>query len=191
MTPAAGQEHRTLILTGSPRKKGHTASMTDYLAQRLTGQTEILSLDDRRDIRPCRDCRYCFTHGECCIKDAMEEICQKLEQADRIVFAAPVYFYNIPGSMKSVLDRLQVYWAAVLRGDKKEPVKKGGLLLAGGAPEFPEQFTGSIQTLKCMLDDLGAVCEEPVTMGGTDKKGLSERPDVQARLKRLADRLNA
>ena len=191
MTPAEGQEHKILILTGSPRKRGHTAAMTEYLVQRLAGQTEILSLDDRKDISPCRDCRYCFTHGECCIKDAMQEIYQKLEQADRIIFAAPVYFYNIPGSMKAVLDRLQVYWAAVVRGDKNEPAKTGGVVLAGGAAEVPEQFAGSIQTLSCMLEDLGAVCEEPVTMGGTDKKSLSERPDVQEKLNRLADRLNA
>lgn len=181
---------KTLILTGSPRKKGHTAEMTSYLADRLKGEVEILSLDDRKDIRPCRDCRYCFTHGECSIQDPMQEIYQKIDAADRIVFAAPVYFYNIPGSMKAVLDRLQVYWAAVIRGDKAPAAKKGGIVLVGGAPESPRQILGAIQTLQYMLDDLGAVCQEIVTMGGSDKKGLSEREDVQERLQILAEKLN-
>lgn len=181
---------RTLILTGSPRKNGHTAEMTAYLAERLNGEREILSLDNRKDIMPCRDCRYCFTHKTCCIQDSMQEIYQKLDGADRIVFAAPVYFYNIPGSMKAVLDRLQVYWAAVVRGDKAPAAKKGGIILVGGAPESPGQFLGAVQTFQYMLDDLGAECMEVVTMGGSDKKGLKERPDVREKLDRLAEKLN-
>lgn len=181
---------KTLILTGSPRKKGHTAQMASYLADRLKGETEILSLDNRKDIMPCRDCRYCFTHKGCCIQDSMQEIYQKLDKADRIVFAAPVYFYNIPGSMKAVLDRLQVYWASVVRGDKPLAAKKGGMILVGGAPESPKQFLGAMQTFRYMLDDLGVQCMETVTMGGSDKKGLSERPDVREKLERLAEKLN-
>lgn len=181
---------KILILTGSPRKKGHTADLVDYLAERLDGEVEILSLDNRTDIKPCRDCRYCFTHTECCIKDPMQEIYEKLDEADRIIFAAPVYFYNIPGSMKAVLDRLQVYWAAIVRGDKPAIQKKGGMLFVGGAPESPRQFEGAIQTLQYMLDDLGAECVGIVTMGGTDKKGLDEREDVKEKIEALAEALN-
>ncbi|MBS6398045.1 MAG: flavodoxin family protein [Clostridiales bacterium] len=181
---------KTLIITGSPRKKGHTRELAEYLAERLEGETEFLSLDNRRDIMPCRDCRYCFTHAECAIKDSMQEVYQKLDGADRIVFTAPVYFYNIPGSMKAVLDRLQVYWAAIVRGDRRPADKKGGIILVGGAPESPRQFDGAVQTFRYMLEDLGAPCQEIVTMGGSDKKGLSERPDVKEKLELLAEKLN-
>ncbi|MCI9600473.1 MAG: flavodoxin family protein [Lachnospiraceae bacterium] len=182
---------KTLILTGSPRKKGHTAELTEYLAARLDGEVEILSLDHRTDIMPCRDCRYCFTHRACCIQDPMQEIYQKLDEADRILFAAPVYFYNIPGSMKVVLDRLQVCWAAAVRGDRPSADKKGGIILVGGAPESPRQFDGAIQTLRYMLEDLGAACTDVVTMGGSDKAGLSDRPDIQHALETLAQKLKA
>lgn len=182
---------KTLILTGSPRKQGHTAGMATYLSERLKGEVELLSLDNRKDILPCRDCRYCFTHDACCIQDPMQEIYRKLDEADRIVFAAPVYFYNIPGSMKAVLDRLQVYWAAIVRGNKAPVFRKGGIILTGGAPESPRQFLGAIQTFQYMLEDLGAECVEIVTMGGSDKKGLSERPDVKRKLELLAEKLNA
>lgn len=182
---------KTLILTGSPRKNGHTAELTAFLAERLEGETEILSLDHRTDIMPCRDCRYCFTHDHCCIKDPMQEIYQKLDRADRVVFAAPVYFYGIPGSMKAVLDRLQVYWAAVVRGDRPAVTRTGGILLVGGAPESPKQFQGAEQTFQYMLGDLGVRCAGVVTMGGSDQKGLKERPDVREALTRLAEALNA
>ena len=181
---------KTLILTGSPRKEGHTAKMAAFLAGRLQGEVEMLSLDHRTDIMPCRDCRYCFQNDHCCIQDPMQEIYQKLDQADRIVFAAPVYFYGIPGSMKAVLDRLQVYWAAIVRGEKPPVTRTGGILLVGGAPESPEQFQGAIQTFRYMLDDLGVFCAGAVTMGCSDKKGLQDRPDVKAALIRLADSLN-
>ncbi len=183
-------EKKTLILTGSPRKAGHSNECVRYLQERLSGKVEILSLDDRKDIRPCRDCRYCFTHPSCAIQDGMQEIYKKLDEADQVVFAAPVYFYNIPGSMKAVLDRLQVYWAAVIRDGKREPYRRGGMILVGGAPESPTQFQGAVQTLQYMLDDLGAVCQGIVTMGGSDKKGLADRPDVREALKNLAERLN-
>lgn len=181
---------KTIILTGSPRKNGHTTKLVNFLINHLEGETEILSLDNRTDIRPCRDCRYCWTHPACCIQDPMQEIYQKLDQADNIIFAAPIYFYNIPGSMKAVLDRLQVYWSAILRKDQKPMSKKGGMILIGGAPESPKQFLGAIQTLEYMLDDLRAECMGIVTMGGSDRKGIDEREDVQEGLLRLAEKLN-
>ena len=180
---------KTLIITGTPRKKGHTIAMAEYLAGQLDGEVEWLSVDNRKDISPCRDCRYCFTHPKCAIDDPMNEIYAKLDAADRIIFAAPVYFYNIPGSMKAVLDRLQVYWAAIIRGGRKKPYRKGAILLVGGAPESERQFLGASTTFQYMLDDLGAVCEGIVTMGGSDKKGLAERPDVRKKLDELAERL--
>lgn len=182
---------KTLILTGSARKKGHTAELVNYLTERLSGDVEILPLYNRKDIEACRDCRYCFTHRECCIEDPMQEIYQKLEAADRIVIAAPVYFYNLPGSMKVVLDRLQVYWAARVQGEGLPMEKKGGMLLVGGAPEFEGQFTGTIQTVECMLGDLGATCVGVVTMGGTDRKGLQDRSDVKEKLEAFAQALNS
>lgn len=180
---------KTLIITGSPRKKGHTAALVDFLSVQLSGEVEILSVDNRKDILPCRDCRYCWKHPACSIKDPMQEIYQKIDEADRIVFAAPVYFYNIPGSMKAVLDRLQVYWSAIIRKDQGPVTKKGGILLVGGAPESPKQFLGAIQTLQFMLDDVRAECVGIVTMGGTDKKGLDEREDVKEALMTLAKNL--
>lgn len=180
---------KTLILTGSPRKKGHTAILVEFLAAHLPGEVEILSLDNRNDIKPCRDCRYCWSHPACCIQDPMQEIYEKIDAADRIVFAAPIYFYNIPGSMKAVLDRLQVYWSAILRKDQKPMTKKGGMILVGGAPESPKQFLGAIQTLQYMLNDVRAECMGIVTMGGSDKKGLEEREDVRDALLALAEKL--
>lgn len=65
---------KTLIITGTPRKKGHTIAMAEYLAGQLDGEVEWLSVDNRKDITPCRDCRYCFTHPKCAIDDPMNEI---------------------------------------------------------------------------------------------------------------------
>ncbi len=61
----------------------------------------------------------------------------------------------------------------------------------GGAPESPRQFDGAIQTLRYMLEDLGAACTDVVTMGGSDKAGLSDRPDIQHALETLAQKLKA
>ena len=73
---------KTLIITGTPRKKGHTIAMAEYLAGQLDGEVEWLSVDNRKDITPCRDCRYCFTHPKCAIDDPMNEIYVKLDAGE-------------------------------------------------------------------------------------------------------------
>lgn len=89
-----------------------------------------------------------------------------------------------------VLDRLQVYWSGQIRGDKLSVTKKGGIILVGGAPESEKQFLGTIQTLEYMLGDLGAECVGIATMGGSDQKGLKDRPDMQEKIISLAEQLN-
>lgn len=182
---------KTLILTGSPRKNGATYDLVNYLTPMLEGEFEIVNLDHRKDITPCRDCRYCFKHPECVIKDGMQEIYRKIEEADRVIFASPIYFYTLPGSMKSVLDRLQVYWAALaIRKEERPLTKKGAVLLVGGAPAHKGQFEGAITTLTCMMGDIGAEYVGGVTMWGTDRRSLEDCPEIQEELRGLAEKLN-
>ena len=73
----------------------------------------------------------------------MQEIYQKLEEADNIILASPMYFHSITGRMKALIDRFQVYWAGHVRGDMPEkPLRKGAILMVGGAPAFENQFLG-------------------------------------------------
>jgi multimeric flavodoxin WrbA len=107
---------RILALVGSYRKHGNTArivrmveaSMSNLAKQRgTTLEFETLFLDDFHIIS-CRGCRACFDHGEdaCPLKDDVVQIRARIEAADALILASPVYVDDVGGLMKNLLDRL-------------------------------------------------------------------------------------
>ena len=82
---------KTLIFNGSPRKNGETAYMVRILQENLGGEYRIVNAY-RADIRPCIDCRWCFDHAGCAIKDEWQEILSDVEECDHIIMASPVYW---------------------------------------------------------------------------------------------------
>lgn len=180
---------KTLVILGAARKNGHTRQMVDLFLQQLPGEKEIIDAY-RTDIKPCADCRYCWKVKECAIKDGMQDIYQKVEEADNIILASPMYFHSVTGRMKTLLDRFQVYWAGHMRNDMPEkPLKKGAVLMVGGAPSFKNQFLGGEIVLKNVLKDLSAECVGEVCLPNSDKDSLETRPEIADQVIALARRM--
>ena len=123
---------KTLILNGSPRLKGNTAALIEELKKHLEGEVIELSAF-RSDIAPCVDCRGCWETAQCVVKDEMQIIYD--DDFDNAVIASPVYFGTLPGSMLSVISRMQP-WHAATYFLKQPPVKRkkksAAILTAGG-----------------------------------------------------------
>ena len=82
-----------LGILGSPRKRGNTDTLLDIALKEAKGQgatVSKVSLRDRR-IAPCDGCGKCQKTGKCVVKDDMQEIYQKMRDADGILWATPVY----------------------------------------------------------------------------------------------------
>ena len=98
-----------LVLNGSPRKKGNTEIMADAFikgALEQGHQVEKVNLGHMK-IAPCLACEFCFTHNGVCVqKDDMAEILDKVDNADMIVFASPIYWFSISAQLKAAIDRL-------------------------------------------------------------------------------------
>ncbi len=124
---------KTLILNGSPRANGDTASLIHIVTEGLRGEHKVLDTY-RCDISPCVDCRYCREHPGCAIQDEMQEIYDYIQQCDNILIASPIYFSELTGKLLDVGSRLQTYFCAgFFRGEKPIPKpKKGAVLLVGG-----------------------------------------------------------
>lgn len=181
---------KTLIFIGAARPNGHTRQMVDLLLEHLEGETEVVDAY-RLKVKSCKDCRYCWKTKACVIKDGMQEIYQKVEAADNIVLACPMYFHSVPGKMKLMIDRFQVYWAGCIRKDMPEkPVRKGAVLMVGGAPSFEGQFLGGELVLTNLLKDLSAECVGEVCLPNSDHDSLETRPDIAEAVVKLASRLN-
>jgi multimeric flavodoxin WrbA len=85
---------KVLVLLGSPRKEGSSASLARCLAegaQSAGAEVEEVVIQDL-DIRPCAACEACHMEGSkgCVVKDDMPLLYEKLLEADAIVFASPV-----------------------------------------------------------------------------------------------------
>ncbi|NQT58350.1 MAG: flavodoxin family protein [Bacteroidetes bacterium] len=180
---------KTLVFFGSARKHGETKAMLDILLESMSdkaGDVEIIDCYNT-DVKPCIDCRYCWEHRGCSIKDTMQDIYQKIDAADNIIIASPVYYHSVPGKVKMLIDRLQIYWAGIPRGDKpKTNCKKGVGLLTGGAPSFPNQFLGSELVLEGVFTALSADNLGIVTFSNTDKMKVSESEEIRILIKELA-----
>lgn len=98
-----------VILNGSARKNGNTATLTKAFTDgaESAGNTvrEFYLFD--MNIRGCMGCGCCGkTTAPCAQQDDMREIYEEFEKADVVVFASPVYFWTITGTLKAVADRL-------------------------------------------------------------------------------------
>jgi menaquinone-dependent protoporphyrinogen IX oxidase len=98
---------KVLIISTSPRKGSNSEALAEAFAAgaRDKGhEVELVSLRDK-DIRFCRGCFACQKTRRCVIRDDADRIEQKMEKADVLVFATPIYYYEMSGQMKTMLDR--------------------------------------------------------------------------------------
>ncbi len=149
-----------LILNGSPRNNGYTNLLVNIFVENINSEYTYEIIDcNNINIHYCVDCRFCEKNFKCTINDEMQEIYKKLEKADIIIFATPVYFYSMSAQIKTLIDRLQVYFYRHIKGMNSALKQKIGILIAvGGAKEYPNQFLGvetisdgAMKNLNCAL----------------------------------------
>lgn len=100
---------KVLVLNGSPRPNGNTRTLSEAFITRCIQRSYEVKRYNISDlnINPCNACEKCFSNNKpCIIEDDFNEIAFEIDEADVIVFSVPVYFYSIPGKMKSFIDRL-------------------------------------------------------------------------------------
>ena len=98
-----------LILNGSPRKNGKTASLVTAFTEgaKAAGNEVREMYIDGMNIASCKACEACSHNGGYCPqKDDMELINEAYIWADVIVFASPMYWGYITGQLKTTVDRL-------------------------------------------------------------------------------------
>ncbi len=98
---------KVLIISTSPRKNGNSEILADaFLKGTVDGgnTADKISLYDK-SIGFCKGCLACQKTGRCVIHDDADMIVQKMLIADVLVFATPIYYYEMSGQMKTMLDR--------------------------------------------------------------------------------------
>lgn len=99
---------KVLIVSASPRKNSNSEALALSFAEgaREAGhEVEFISLRGKT-LNFCRGCFVCQEKQRCVIRDDGDVICQKALGADVLVFATPIYYYEMSGQLKTLLDRL-------------------------------------------------------------------------------------
>jgi len=101
---------RVTAFVGSARKK-HTHNAVQQFMSNLQSlgdiEYEIVALSDYR-IETCRGCKACLDKGEelCPLKDDRDLLIEKMMASDGVVFASPIYSFQVSAIMKIFLDRI-------------------------------------------------------------------------------------
>lgn len=180
-----------LILKGSPRERGNSATLADQLAEgaREAGaQVESVYLHSM-DIRPCDACDLCREAGNCIIEDDMQPLYPKLAAADAIVLASPIYWFSLSAQLKLCIDR----WYG-FQGNRWQEVghKQFGILLTYGDTDlYTSGGINAIHTFETMCRFLKSEIVG-IVHGSLNDVGDAERhPELMEQAYELGRRLAA
>ncbi len=115
---------KVLGILGSPRRGGNTEILLDKAlagAKAAGAETEKIVLNEL-NFRPCQECAGCDETGVCVLKDDLRDVYRKVEEADGLILAAPVFFGSLSAQTKMMIDRFQAKWIG--KNLLKQPVKK-------------------------------------------------------------------
>ena len=98
---------KILILSTSPRKDSNSEALAEAFAAgaREAGHEAELASLRGKTVQFCRGCFACQETRRCVIHDDADILRRKALEADALVFATPIYYYEMSGQMKTLLDR--------------------------------------------------------------------------------------
>lgn len=160
-----------LVISTSPRRGGNSETLADAF---LRGAVEAGHRVDKvclydKSFRFCTGCLACQKTGRCVLRDDVEAILDKMVRADALVFATPIYFYEMCGQMKTLLDRTNPLFPA-------DYAFREVYLLAASADADPGAMDGAVKGLEGWV-----ACFERARLAGVVRAAGADKPgDIQA-----------
>lgn len=104
---------KILVISTSLRNNSNSEILADSFingAKSAGNDVDKITLKDK-NIAFCKGCLSCQKTKKCVINDDAIGIADKMCDADVIVFATPIYYYEMSGQMKTLLDRANSLFA--------------------------------------------------------------------------------
>ena len=156
-----------LIIHASPRRKGITSTLLSEIEAAIapTHKIETVRIHDLK-IKPCIGCMKCRPDKTCILpRDDAHELAEKVRWADFIIIGCPVYWGNMPGTLKLFFDRnvplFEYAEARAIRYIPKPQLRgKRAALVVSSVGLFPynllrSQSGGTIGSLRTILKAAG------------------------------------
>lgn len=103
---------RVVVISTSLRIHSNSNLMAEQFMAGAKSAGHIVEKIDLigKNIAFCRGCFACAKLGRCVIDDDVNAIMKKVIQADVIVWATPIYYYEMSGQMKTLIDRMNAMY---------------------------------------------------------------------------------
>ena len=136
------------------------------------------------DFQGCQEKFFSRDHETCILDDDMQQIYPKFVDMDSLILATPVMTMGIPGTLKSFMDRFQVFFMAkyyrnqsLVSPDHKEG--RNGLFICISGMDVPEVFIGAKLTVRAFFDIIDCRYLDELLVNGMDRiKDITTRPDL-------------
>lgn len=106
---------KIVVITGSPRKNGNSFAMTDAFIKAAEERGHTITRFDAAlmNVSGCYACETCFKTGRACsFDDNFNRMAPVIQEADGVVFSAPIYWYTMPAQIKAVIDKMFSFYTA-------------------------------------------------------------------------------
>ena len=173
-----------IAICGSPRR-GNTEFVLKRIltkAEEFGSSSELVLLREKR-IEFCKGCLSCDSSGECSIRDDMQTIYSKLEEADLVILGSPNYFHNVSGMMKDFIDRLLPFYYADKMKDKKM------VIVIVGASDKTDAVKKSISCVEETIDLLKASCVGDLYLTAKESQDIENDPDKIKKIDEFTENL--
>ena len=103
---------KVIVISTSLRPGSNSHAMAEQFARGAEAaghQVEVVSLRGK-EIKFCVGCLSCQKTGACVIKDDVPAIMEQVLEADVVCWATPIYYYEMSGQMKTLIDRMNAMY---------------------------------------------------------------------------------
>jgi putative NADPH-quinone reductase len=177
---------KVIGLLGSPLSDGNTAKLLDRAlkgaedAGCTVEKIEVTTLD----FQACMEMLFCKDHDTCIMDDDMQQIYPKFRDMDCLIIATPVMTMGIPGKLKSMMDRFQVFFMAKYMRkksfiSKERRSERKGLFICISGMRVPEVFIGAKLTVKAFFDIIDCQYTDEMLISNMDTvRDVTAHPDL-------------
>ena len=142
---------KVVVISTSLRHGSNSEMLADKFidgAKAAGNSVEKITLAGK-NISFCRGCLACQKLGKCVIDDDVNELMEKVLSADVVVWATPIYYYEMSGQMKTLIDRMNamypkdykfrdIYLLTTAAEDDEDAPKRAEIGLTGWIDCYPE-----------------------------------------------------
>lgn len=183
-----------LGINGSPRIGGNTDILLDKAlegAKAKGAKTEKVILNTLK-FSPCQECENIRDDGICIIEDDLQPIYKKIDEADAIILASPIFFGSLSAQTKMMIDRFQCSWTTkyILKKDIFNKKKRKGCFISVEASTRKDFFDNAKAIVKNLFAIINVDYKEELFCPGVDEKAsILKHPDILKKAFELGKRI--